>query len=225
MGIIIGYLELLKQKDITENDRKEFLLRTESEINRINDIVRQLLDFSRSSDNETKPVSVHDLIIDITDVVKLQPSMSDIDIEHFLSAERDTVIANSDRLRQVFLNLIINAADAINLLENKSNGKLIITSEVLYEMDGAADNHPVLKIMFTDNGLGISEDLLDDIFDPFFTTKEPGEGTGLGLSVSFMIVEGLGGKIEAGCNKEGRGTTMTVSIPLYDEENKTVYPN
>jgi signal transduction histidine kinase len=74
----------------------------------------------------------------------------------------------------------------------------------------------MLKIKFIDNGPGIYAEDLGNIFDPFFTTKEPGKGTGLGLSVSFMIVEGLGGKMTV--NSEiGKGTTMIIYLPLHDE--------
>jgi signal transduction histidine kinase len=74
-----------------------------------------------------------------------------------------------------------------------------------------------LKILFADNGPGIAEENLSNIFDPFFTTKDPGRGTGLGLSVSFMIVESLGGKM-TGTSELGKGTTLVISLPLYSEE-------
>ena len=70
-----------------------------------------------------------------------------------------------------------------------------------------------------DNGVGITPENIADIFDPFFTTKEPGKGTGLGLSVSFMILEGLGGKISA-VSKVGEGTTMLVTLPLNEPINR-----
>jgi two-component system NtrC family sensor kinase len=72
-----------------------------------------------------------------------------------------------------------------------------------------------MELRFSDNGPGISEKELLRIFDPFYTTKEPGKGTGLGLSVCYRIVEGLGGKIRAE-SKTGEGTTIVVSLPLYE---------
>ncbi|MGD8762555.1 MAG: HAMP domain-containing sensor histidine kinase, partial [Desulfobacteraceae bacterium] len=82
-----------------------------------------------------------------------------------------------------------------------------------------SQGHPsMLKIRFIDNGPGIPEEDIGNIFDPFFTTKEPGKGTGLGLSVSFMIVEGLGGKMSV--NSEiGKGTTMIINLPLFEPEH------
>ncbi len=96
----------------------------------------------------------------------------------------------------------------------ESGGKLKIITEL--EQDTDADtgiSSAQLKIMFIDNGPGIAEETLANIFDPFFTTKDPGRGTGLGLSVSFMIVESLGGKM-TGTSEVGQGTTMIISLPL-----------
>lgn len=216
IGIIIGYLELLKQKDITDNEQNEYITRTENEINRINTIIKQLLDLSRPSNTGSKAVSIHEIIDDISSVIKHQPLMSDINLKMKLVAKNDTVFADPNQLRQVFLNLIINATDAISSVKKKIDGQLVIKSAVEPGLDSDDDHVPMLKIMYIDNGPGIPEENLSNIFDPFYTTKEPGKGTGLGLSVSFMIIENFGGKIEAS-SEEGKGTTMTVSLPLYME--------
>ncbi|WP_207678571.1 sensor histidine kinase [Desulfonema magnum] len=212
IAIVTGYLELLRRDDVADDEKDEFISRVEAEISRINTIIRQLLDFSRSSDGEPKTVSVHELIDDITNILNFQPLMSDIDVELSLSAEEDTIIADPERLRQVFLNLAINAADAISSLKDCSEGKLIISSEMASEGENT-DHRPMLKLMFTDNGCGISEENLGNIFDPFYTTKDPGKGTGLGLSVSFMIIESLGGKIRA-VSELGKGTRMEIYLPV-----------
>ncbi len=215
IGIVIGYLELLKQEDITVEERDEYIHRTEAEIDRINTIIRQLLEVSRPSTSDRKAVSVHELIYDTASVLRDQPLMSKVEISLELAAEKDTVLADSNQLRQVFLNLIINAADAITAEGRNRSGLLEITTLLETDADPDTGNPAArLKIMFIDNGPGINEENLGNIFDPFFTTKDPGRGTGLGLSVSFMIVESLGGTIsvtsEAGC-----GTTMKISLPLY----------
>ena len=218
IGIIVGYLELLKQDDISDEDRREFILRTESEINRINTIIRQLLDFSRPDSGQPQTFSVHEILTETMSVVQLQPSMADIDLQLDLLAEEDTVVADGDHLRQVFLNLLINAADAISSLGEPVDGRISVTSSVT--VDPSSDsNNPVnmIKIDVTDNGPGIPTENLGNIFDPFFTTKDPGKGTGLGLSVCFMIVEGMGGKIRA-TSKDGSGTSMEIYLPLYAEE-------
>ena len=214
IGIVMGYLELLKQENVTEDERAEYITRTENEINRINTVIHQLLDLSRPSAKGTEHISVHDIINEITDVLKLQPLMAGIRLDLELEAQTDRVMADAGQLRQVFLNLAINAADAIGLVERTEPGRLVIQtavregSENENSLEGAA-----LLITFQDNGPGIPEDLVGNIFDPFFTTKDPGKGTGLGLSVSFMIVESFGGTIRAESAAHG-GAVMTILLPL-----------
>ena len=220
IGIVIGYLELLKQEDITIAERDEYIQRTEAEIERINTIIRQLLEISRPSSSDRTAVSVHQLIHDTASVLRVQPLISKIEIALKLAAEDDTVLADSNQLRQVFLNLIINAADAVSAEGGNGGGKLEITTALETKTDPDSKNSAArLKIMFIDNGPGIAAEHLDNIFDPFFTTKDPGRGTGLGLSVSFMIVESLGGTMSV-TSDIGRGTTMTLSLPLYKRSSK-----
>jgi two-component system NtrC family sensor kinase len=217
IGIVMGYLGLLKQKDITADERNEYVLRTEKELERINTIIRQLLDISRPSHTGLSRVSVHDLIDDIAEVLNVQPLMANIDLRQSLSAEKDVVLADANQLRQVFLNLIINAADAIAAMGNGENGQLRIATEVATDTASLSDSIPRLKIRFIDSGPGIPEDRLGNIFDPFYTTKEPGKGTGLGLAVSFMIIERFGGHMTA-TSEVGKGTTMVVYLPLADKQ-------
>ena len=216
----MGYLDLIKQPDTPKSERNEYIGRTEKEIERINTIIRQLLEISRPSNADRSKVSVHDLIDDISDVLNVQPLMSEIELQRCLNAEKDMVEADPNQLRQVFLNLIINAADAISSLNNDTNGhkngRLEITTEIQQNMQfSAAVPESMLKIMFTDNGPGIPDENIANIFDPFFTTKDPGKGTGLGLSVSFMIVESLGGKMTVD-SMPGEGTTMIIFLPLSE---------
>lgn len=219
LGIVVGYLELLKQEHISTDEKKEYLIRSENEINRIHTIIRQLLDFSRQSNGDLVEVSVHELIEDVIQMIQLQPVISNIHLKRKLSAERDTVVADPDQLRQVFLNLMINATDAISFSEKKSAGELIVETCILSNLDmDSIDQNPTLKIMYIDNGIGISETDLDNIFDPFYTTKEPGKGTGLGLWVCYMIIEGLGGKIEP-TSKEGEGTCVVLHLPLFNPDS------
>lgn len=219
IGIIIGYLDLLKQDDITDTDRSEYIRRTEDEINRVNRIIRQLLDLSRPSNEGGEVISAHDVIEEVTNVIKYQSTMTDVQLELALDAEADRVKADPNQLRQVFLNLLLNSADAISMPVDgkKIDGKIEIKSAIEplpVDMGGDAAEMPrVLKLTFCDNGPGINPDYLANIFDPFFTTKEPGKGTGLGLSVSFMIIESLGGKISAE-NQSGKGACMRLYLPL-----------
>jgi len=229
IGIVMGYMELLGQDDITDNEHAEFLTRAGDEIGRIDLIIKQLLNYSRTSDNQSEIVSVHQVIRDTLEIVKFQPVMAALKIRSELTAQHDSVKADANQLRQVILNLILNAADAIVDSTNRDNGQLLITSvlltdtEIGTELHTSATSHAessiaprqsaVLKVSFTDNGSGIALTDIDYIFDPFFTTKEPGKGTGLGLSVSFKIIERLGGVISA-VSDGIEGTTMTIQLPL-----------
>jgi len=219
IGIINGYLELLKGNDISNTDREEFLQRTEAELKRIDTIIRQLLDFSRPSVEDVKAVSVHEIIEDTIGASRFHPLMSDIDLDLKLFAENDMVMADPNQLRQIFLNLIINAADAILSSKDPSKGRISITSDVPKNIrNDSAEAMDVLRIDYMDNGIGIAETDLGNIFDPFFTTKAYGKGTGLGLSVCFMIVEKMGGKIQAS-SRENQGTTISVYLPLHFGED------
>ncbi|MCP4623551.1 MAG: hypothetical protein GY850_08475 [bacterium] len=225
IGIVIGYLELLKQADITENEKKEYIQRTEEEIERINTTIRQLLEVSRPSNAGRTKVAVHDLIHDTADVLRVQPLMSSINLTLSLDAGEHAVWADPNQLRQVFLNLIINAADAITSEDKEAGGNLNISTRLKDDSNFAAQTSAViLEISFTDDGPGIAEESLGNIFDPFFTTKDPGKGTGLGLAVSFMIVESLGGKM-TGISEIGQGTTMIISLPICTPKDKNVKPS
>jgi len=211
IGIILGYLELLSSGDISEADKKDFLNRIESEITRVNGIIRQLLDFSRPSSGEPEKTMVHNLVKSTLAMLEPQPMMEGVRTTLELNAQKDTVLADPNQLQQVFLNIIMNAADALAEGKGKEGIKhLKIRSE---KTEGS------IELRFSDNGPGIVEKELLRIFDPFYTTKEPGKGTGLGLSVCYRIVEGLGGTIRAE-SKPGEGATIIVSLPLYEGQNQ-----
>ncbi|MFH1243783.1 MAG: ATP-binding protein [Pseudomonadota bacterium] len=214
IGIILGYLELLRGEDLEEEERRDFLERIESELTRISRIIKQLLDFSRPSTGERKLGKVHNMIMETVSMLRPQPMMAHIDIEMALNAARDKVWAGPDQLKQVFLNIIMNSADSMQgdrSLDNEDqSGVLRIRTENIGDS---------IEIRFSDTGEGIPEEELIHIFDPFYTTKEPGKGTGLGLSISYRIIEGLGGEIRAE-SSPGKGATIIINIPLHEGEEK-----
>jgi len=218
IGIVSGYLELLRQKDISDDERSEYLGRTENEIERISTIIRQLLELSRHSSVEPEAVKIHTVIHDLVEIMACQPFMAEITIELHLRAEKDTVKGDADQIRQVFLNLMINAADAVSMDGNGPGGKIKIVTDNIDDIKQSGESASLFEIKFVDNGTGIAPEDIDNIFDPFFTTKDPGKGTGLGLSVCFMIIEKLDGKIEA--KSDGGGTEMTIHLPLFAKEKK-----
>ena len=214
IGIVLGYLDLLKQTDLTPEEQNDFIARSEKEIIRINHIIRQLLDMSRSSADESKPISIHQLLMDLISVLNYQPASNDIYFKSSLDASDDIVFADPDRLRQVFLNILLNAVDAVSTGPSGDARVTIITERTTGDTHMSGDPEGgFIKITIQDNGPGIQPSHLPHVFDPFFTTKQPGKGTGLGLSVSFMIVEKLGGHIIVS-SSEKMGAAFQVILPL-----------
>lgn len=214
IGIVLGYIDMLKQTDLDEAEKLDFLKRAEQEVQRINTVIRQLLDLARPKTVEHQVVSINLLIRDVVEVMRMQPIMKRIDIELQLQAEQESIWCNEDQMRQVLLNLLLNAADAINSSQGKDSGIILIQTEnVALDSNEQVER---LRIRLSDNGSGIDGEHLQNIFDPFYTTKEPGKGTGLGLAVSYMIIERLGGAISAQSDI-GHGATFDIDLPLSME--------
>ncbi len=210
IGIVLGYLELLTKNNVTEEERKDFLVRIEDEITRINRIIRQLLDFSRPSGGVREPVSVHGILFETLNILNPQPMMEDIEIDVETGAIRDNVYADPHLLQQVFLNIILNAADALSDAARRDSGR----SEKSLKIRSLNTDENI-ELTFEDTGPGIPEKELGHIFDPFYTTKEPGKGTGLGLSVSYRIVEDFRGSLWAE-SLSGKGATIRMTLPLSE---------
>ncbi len=212
IGIVLGYLDLLRQEGLSEEDRDDFIDRAQGEISRINKIIRELLDFSRSAQDVKTDVSVHSVIEEITDMLQQQPMMKGIALTRDLVAAEYFIKADPQRLRQVFLNLLINASDAIKSEPSQGDASIKIESSNCQSEDASGCH---LQIIVADNGPGIPADELNNIFDPFYTTKEPGKGTGLGLSVCFMIMEETGGTLTAEAAVE-KGTRFILTFPCTE---------
>jgi len=173
---------------------------------RVVKIVSGLKDFSRKGNPaEASLVQVNQAVENATNLVgaTLKKSKSELSLE--LAATLPFLRANLQNLEQIIVNLIINALQAICHEHGKIHVKTALRSE---------DDHIIIKV--TVNGSGVNPAVADKIFDPFVTDRQADGGTGLGLSVCFMIVEGIGGKIKAN-SKEGNGTTLTIYLPLNVE--------
>jgi len=212
IGIIVGYLELLKKPGLAEEQKGDFIRRAEGEANRVSTIIRQLLDFARiAPEHQAGPVSVHPVLDEVLELCRIQPLMSGITLEQVAGAAMDLVRADGDQLKQIFLNLLLNAADAINSLPPPGRpGRIIIKT-------GNPEGEGTLVIEVSDNGPGFGAEQPANVFDPFYTTKEPGQGTGLGLSICFSIVKNLGGEITAADNSSG-GAVITLVLPLAERD-------
>ncbi|MFP4000209.1 MAG: sensor histidine kinase [Desulfobacterales bacterium] len=219
IGIVLGYLGLLKSHFSSADDSAamDYIERAEAEIQRVNTIIRQLLDFSRSRPADFAVLSVHELVEYTGKMLAQQPLFAGICIKFQLEAEDDGIYGDYDQLHQVMVNLMINAADSIKQSENDGNGFIrLVSCNIGYpECKSNSDSIRLLELKVIDNGTGIDERHLDKIFDPFFTTKEIGKGTGLGLSVSYMIIEQMGGEIDVNLPEDG-GTEIIIKLPVAE---------
>lgn len=216
IGIILGYLDLIRKGNVTEEEKTDFLNRVESEITRVKTIITQLLDYSRPSKSRKEKADIHGLVKAMVDMLRPQPMMDQISVTMDLNADRDTVFVDNNLIQQVFINIIMNAAD---VLAEKNINALEGCEKILHISSSSTDKEIVIR--FRDNGPGIETSELGHIFDPFYTTKDPGKGTGLGLSVSYRIIEEQGGTIRAESIK-GEGTTITLNLPLYNNSIKEI---
>ncbi len=203
LGGILIYSSLMME-DLPDGDSKRGdLARIVQEAGRCKEIVRSLLEFARQTEPKMEPSDINRAINDGLFFLVNQALFHNIQIIKKLDPFLPFVRGNSSQLKQVFMNIIVNAAEAMH-----GSGTLTLTTSP------APDRKTVL-VEFTDTGEGIPEENFTRIFDPFFTTKEVGKGTGLGLATSYGIVEDHGGKISVR-SKVGEGTTFTIELPVHE---------
>ncbi len=187
-------------KSLSEEDLVEMISDLIGEAKRSRGIVRNLLEFARESESVSEPLELGNLLEETKKLALNQVKVSGARIEMSIQPDLPYIRGDKQQLQQVFLNLILNAADAVG-----KNGKIKIGVE-------KSSSHGYLAVHVEDNGCGIPAHALPYIFDPFFTTKAPGKGTGLGLSVSHGIVSMHGGRIDV-ASTEGKHTKFTVTLP------------
>jgi len=195
---ISSYTQLLRGQMEEADSRSELLDKIEKQSFRAAKIVNSLLNFSRSSGTEFEQVDVNKALVDVLSLVEHQMSGSRIRVRRELAEDLPSIRGNENRIQQVFFNLILNARDAM-----PRGGWLTL---VTY-----ADTDTVV-VEVKDTGHGIRRDHIRRIYDPFFTTKGIGRGTGLGLSVSYGIVQEHGGAIFVD-STPGQGTNFQVALP------------
>jgi len=175
-----------------------------NQVTRISKIIRDLVDFSRPSDFELQRVNINECLKEAVEITKVGTKSKNIVYTVKLSDAVPSLPLVADQLEQVFVNILLNAVDAINEVKDQREKSITIESELT--KDEAIIN-------FTDTGSGIQEENLNKIFEPFFTTKSQGKGTGLGLWVSYGIIQSFQGNIEVQ-SKPGQGTTFTIKLPI-----------
>jgi signal transduction histidine kinase len=204
---IIGYSQLLMQKDIPE-DIKADLKPINDGAQRVASIVDRLLNFTRYHKAERTYININNIATATLDLVAHQLETSNIKVTTQLAPDLPATVADGGQLQQVFLNLIMNAEAEMKLAHGK--GELFVKTEVI-------DN--TIRISFQDDGPGITSENMERIFDPFFTTSEIGQGAGLGLSVCHGIITEHGGRVYAQ-NNPGEGVTFIVELPLITESEQ-----
>ncbi|GBC64039.1 PAS domain-containing sensor histidine kinase [Desulfonema ishimotonii] len=208
LGSITLFTKLVLEEYDLEDAAREDLSRILKDAQRCRDTVKELLEFARQTKYLIKPYDINLAITRTLFLLDKQTLFHNIEIEKNLSDTLPMVPGDIQQLNHVFMNVIINAAQAM-----AGSGKLTIETRYLPDTDR-------VQVRISDTGPGVPEDILSHIFDPFFTTKEEGEGTGLGLSLAYSIVREHGGVIEAR-NKPENGVVFTIELPLTSRKNET----
>lgn len=200
---ILGYTQLAMRK-LDENDPLMRNLKIiEKETQRTKSIIENLMQFARSENTELELIDVNIAIEHATTIVDHQLGINQVTISNKLDSNLPLIMGNSNQLEQVIMNLVINAQQAITA--TGSSGKVFI--KTVYTNDNK------LEIRVSDSGPGISPDIQKKLFEPFFTTKRAGEGTGLGLSVSYGIIQAHHGNIRIKSSL-GHGTIFIITLPV-----------
>jgi two-component system NtrC family sensor kinase len=177
--------------------QREYLDIAEGQVKRLIDLVRRIVDFARPTSRHKRPLDVNRIIDRVLHLARKHLQHQEIMFTSNLATPLPRVEADSDELEQVFLNLILNAVEAM-----PEGGTLTISS--------FATENDRIGVAFTDTGIGIPGEILPYLFEPFFSTKD--KGTGLGLSISYMLIERNNGKITV-TSEEGKGATFTLWLP------------
>jgi two-component system, NtrC family, sensor kinase len=201
-GILTNSSLLLEDLAMDDPKREDVEVMVNETI-RCREIVKRLLDFARQTKPQKRLASINALIENIILLVRNQTSFRNISIEKDLGGDIPDILVDPDQIQQVFVNIILNAAEAMT-----KGGSLKIHSAAL-------PDHQSVTITFRDTGPGIPEEVREKIFDPFYTTKE--HGTGLGLSISYGIIEQHGGTIVVD-SAPGKGSTFAITLPILTTE-------
>lgn len=208
LGSIEGAVQILRRPELPNATRQEFGELAQKEVNRLKELVSNFLDFARPQTPRRKPTNVSELLESVKLLAADTANMSQVQICVDSSRKLPAVAIDPEQMKQVLLNLVLNAIQA-----TPSGGRVLL---------GANQRGEFLDIFVRDEGIGIEPENLERIFDPFFTTRA--DGTGLGLSIAYQIVNAHGGHIAATRNAE-RGMTFAVSLPLAGTDTTLDLPS
>ncbi len=197
---IMNTLELLKTEVSPQSKRRKILEMAHSETIRLSDMLRKMLSFSKPHQEERQSVDINSILDEILLLHEKQLRELDISIASDFAEGLGRVNASKNQLRQVFLNMVANARDAM-----PNGGSLTVIT---------TDDDDMVSVEITDTGMGIPEENLNKIFDSFFTTKDEVKGVGLGLSVCYGFIKDHGGDIKVR-SQVGHGTTFKITLPVH----------
>ena len=206
-GVLTFTRLLLRRKDITDDARSHLEKIAESTV-RVKKIVQGLLDFSRQTTLDKEPTDINRLARTTIEQMENQALIRGVNLTFNPGENLPTIILDRGQFQGVILNIILNALDA-----TERGGSITVSTGISVSASDAGKRG--VEISISDTGCGIPPENLDKLFDPFFTTKEVGQGTGLGLTVSYGIVQRHGGTIRVQ-SEVGRGTTFTIWIPVEE---------
>jgi PAS domain S-box-containing protein len=209
---IILYAQLLRNYRQIDPKVGHDIEQITTQAQRASGIVRGLLDFARQRPLQKERVQVNDTLRSTLNFMAYELRSHQVQVEEALAPDLPQIAADPQQLQQVFVNLLNNAVQALN---GRSDNKITITTTIgasIYPFN-AQDSEPVVRVIIQDNGPGMPPEMQKRVFDPFFTTKQPGQGTGLGLSVCHGIVREHGGHIWVESEPE-QGAAFLVELPL-----------
>ena len=222
LSVIIGNAELVKLKLAPKHRAMKHIEEVISASDRAQELVQQILAFSRKQDTQFRPVRLHYILREGMRLLRASlPATIEIKVD--LPMNGPLILGDATQIHQVIMNLCTNAAQAMEGMD----GKLFLRQKNVEFDDRSILYHPDLKkglyAMFTvqDTGLGMDGFTLKRIFEPFFTTKAPGKGTGLGLAIVHAIIKNHGGAIKVQ-SQVGKGTQVDVYLPVYEGEEESV---
>ncbi|MBI5250360.1 MAG: PAS domain S-box protein [Desulfomonile tiedjei] len=209
LGIMLGYTQLLLRDHKPGTQIHDDLKTIEKHARNCKTIVEDLLKFARSARTNKTLVDVNECLTEVNSLLAHQFELDKITLRTDLDGLIPKIVADAEKLKQVFMNLMVNAKQAIS-----GRGEITVTTSI-------EDSANSVRISIADTGCGIPHQLIDKVFDPFFTTKPVGEGTGLGLSVSYGIIQDHNGRIEVE-SRQGKGTKFVITLPVEgDREQAT----
>jgi len=201
LGTILIYSHLIQKSLEPDDPKREDIALVISEANRAKEIVQGLLSFAREKKLRASEININDILEEVLSLVVNQSLFHNIKIKKSFDQDPQAIVADETQLKQVFLNIILNAAQAM-----EGNGKLTISTIF---------DKKQIKIKIADTGPGIPPEVMGKLFSPFFTTKE--KGTGLGLAISYGIIERHQGKIDVE-TELGKGSTFVITLPVIVSE-------